>query len=52
MFSGREFNVDPERDLTGYVEFLVARSPRLLVLEEPIMMMVEAKSENLNAGLG
>ena len=52
IFSGREFNVDPARDLTGYVDFLVARSPRLLVLEAPIIMMVEAKPENLNAGLG
>ena len=52
IFSGREFNVDPARDLTGYVDFLVARSHRLLVLESPIIVMVEAKPENLNAGLG
>ena len=52
VFSGREFNVDPARDLTGYVDFLIARSPRLLVLEAPIMMLVEAKPENLNADLG
>ena len=52
VFSGREFNVDPARDLTGSVDFLIARSPRLLVLESPIIMMVEAKPENLNAGLG
>ncbi|NES81593.1 MAG: hypothetical protein F6K10_09385, partial [Moorea sp. SIO2B7] len=52
VFSGREFNVDPARDLTVYVDFLIARSPRLLVLERPIIMMVEAKPENLNAGLG
>ena len=51
VFSGREFNVDPARDLTGYVDFLIARSPRLLVLEAPIIMLVEAKPENLNAGL-
>ncbi|NET49663.1 MAG: hypothetical protein F6K09_13265 [Merismopedia sp. SIO2A8] len=52
IFSGREFNIDPEQELVGYVDFLIARSPRLLVLESPIMMMVEAKPENLNAGLG
>ncbi|NES19235.1 MAG: hypothetical protein F6K41_09975 [Symploca sp. SIO3E6] len=52
VFSGKDFNVDPAKDLTGYVDFLVARSPRLLVLEFPIIMMVEAKPENLNAGLG
>ncbi|MEM9220507.1 MAG: hypothetical protein AAGD25_40075 [Cyanobacteria bacterium P01_F01_bin.150] len=52
VFSGREFNIDPQRELVGYVDFLMARSPRLLVLESPIIMMVEAKPENLNAGLG
>ena len=52
VFSGREFNIAPQRELVGYVDFLMARSPRLLVLESPIIMMVEAKPENLNAGLG
>ncbi len=52
VFSGKEFNVDPSRELVGYVDFLIARSPRLLVLESPVVMMVEAKPENLNAGLG
>ncbi|MEL6491118.1 MAG: hypothetical protein AAFQ95_14260 [Cyanobacteria bacterium J06621_3] len=52
VFSGREFNIDPSRDLNGYVDFLIARSPRLLILEAPVMVLVEAKPENLNAGLG
>ena len=52
VFSGKEFNVAPEQDLVGYIDFLIARSPRLLVLESPVVMMVEAKPENLNAGLG
>ncbi|MBX2863352.1 MAG: hypothetical protein KTR27_07325 [Leptolyngbyaceae cyanobacterium MAG.088] len=52
VFSGKEFNVDPSQELVGYVDFLIARSPRLLVLESPVIMMVEAKPENLNAGLG
>ncbi|MDB9517495.1 hypothetical protein PN466_11100 [Roseofilum reptotaenium CS-1145] len=52
VFSGREFNIDETRQLVGYVDFLIARSPRLLVLENPVVMLVEAKPENLNAGLG
>lgn len=52
VFSGREFNIDPSRDLNGYVDFLIARSPHLLILEAPVMVLVEAKPENLNAGLG
>lgn len=50
--SGCEFTIDPARDLVGYVDFLIARSPRLLLLESPVVMLVEAKPENLNAGLG
>lgn len=52
VFSGREFNIDPSRDLNGYVDFLITKSPRLLILEAPVMMLVEATPENLNAGLG
>lgn len=52
VFSGREFNIDETRQLVGYVDFLIARSPRLLVLENPVVMLVEGKPENLNAGLG
>lgn len=27
VFSGEEFNVDPEAELTGYCDFLLSRSP-------------------------
>ncbi len=27
IFSGEEFNLDPDRNLTGYVDFLMSRSP-------------------------
>ncbi|WP_322744066.1 hypothetical protein [Planktothrix mougeotii] len=27
VFSGEEFNVQPEVDLTSYVDFLISRSP-------------------------
>lgn len=52
VFSGKEFNVDPAQGLNGYVDFLITRSPRLLVVEAPVLTIVEAKPENLNAGLG
>lgn len=52
VFSGKEFNIDPSHELVGYVDFLLTRSQRLLVLESPVVMLVEAKPENLNAGLG
>lgn len=30
VFSGEEFNVQPESGLTGYVDFLISRSPEQL----------------------
>jgi hypothetical protein len=52
LFSGKEFNVDPTRGLNGYVDFMLSGSARLLITEAPIITIVEAKPENLNAGLG
>ncbi len=52
VFSGKEFNIDPSQGLNGYVDFLITRSPRLLVVEAPVLTIVEAKPENLNAVLG
>jgi len=51
LFSGTEFNVDPKSGLTGRVDFLISRSPEQLDIEVPISILVEAKNENLNAGI-
>jgi len=52
FFSGEEFNVDPDRGLTGVCDFLISRSPEQLFPEAPVAVMVEAKKEDLKAGLG
>lgn len=52
FFSGEEFNVDPDRGLTGICDFLISRSPEQLFPEAPVAVMVEAKKEDLKAGLG
>ena len=52
VFSGEEFNVDPSRELTGYCDFLVSRSPEQLFLEAPAIVVVEAKKADIGAGLG
>jgi hypothetical protein len=52
VFSGKEFNIEPSQGLNGYVAFLITRSPRLLVVEAPVLTIVAAKPEDLNAGLG
>ena len=52
FFSGIEFNVDAEHGLTGVCDFLVSLSPILSFLEAPVIILVEAKRENLTIGFG
>lgn len=52
LFSGIEFNVDTEEGLTGVCDFLISRSPDQLSLDAPVIILVEAKKEDLTAGLG
>ncbi len=52
LFSGEEFNVDKERGLNGFCDFLLSRSTAPYVIEAPILMLVEAKRGELDAGLG
>jgi hypothetical protein len=52
VFSGEEFNVDAEADLQGYCDFLVSRSPEQLYITAPVVMLVEAKKEDLKPALG
>ncbi|MBW4527130.1 MAG: hypothetical protein KME18_18400 [Phormidium tanganyikae FI6-MK23] len=52
VFSGEEFNVAPEAELAGYVDFLISRSPEQLFIKAPVIVIVEAKKEDLKPGLG
>jgi hypothetical protein len=52
LFSGEEFNVDRERGLNGFCDFLLSRSMAPYVIEAPIVMLVEAKKGELDVGLG
>ena len=52
VFSGEEFSVQPDVDLTGYVDFLISRSPEQLYVKAPAVVLVEAKKEDLKPGLG
>lgn len=51
LFSGIEFSVDPARRLNGICDYLLSRSPSQLVLEAPVLAIVEAKREDILAGL-
>jgi hypothetical protein len=52
LFSGTEFNVDSEKNLVGYCDYILSRSKEQLTINAPIATIVEAKNENIKAGLG
>ena len=52
LFSGIEFNVDKENKLNGFCDFIISASHEQLLLSSPIVVIVEAKNENIIGGLG
>ena len=52
LFSGKEFNVDLERGLGGFCDFLISKQPEQLLIEAPVITLVEAKNDNIESGLG
>jgi len=51
FFSGKEFNIDSEKGLNGFCNFLISRSPEQLLIKTPVVALVEAKNDNLQNGL-
>ena len=52
LFSGIEFDVDASRGLNGFCDFILTKWPRQLVLTAPLVMIVEAKNDNLRSRHG
>ncbi|MBC5795622.1 hypothetical protein H5968_10790 [Sphaerospermopsis sp. LEGE 00249] len=52
LFSGEDFTVDPNLGLNGICDFLISQSPTQLEIQAPVIIIIEAKKENLNGGLG
>jgi hypothetical protein len=52
FFSGIEFNVDKEKGLAGYCDFMLSASSEQLMLSAPVVAIVEAKNENIIGGIG
>ena len=52
LFSGKEFNVLPEKGLSGFCDFLISRSPEQLLITAPVITIVEAKNDNIATGIG
>lgn len=52
LFSGEDFNVDESVGLNGVCDFLLTRSPQILEISAPAVVIVEAKKTDLKLGLG
>jgi hypothetical protein len=52
LFSGVDFPAAPEQGLAGVCDFILSRSSEQQFLSAPMVAIVEAKNENLKAGLG
>ncbi len=52
LFSGVDFNIDNEQGLNGICDFLISNSTEQLFIKSPVVTLVEAKKENIMAGLG
>ncbi len=50
VFPGYQFDVLPEKGLTGYCDFIFSKSVHTLLIEAPVFFVVEAKSDNLETG--
>ncbi len=51
LFSGISFNVDQKQGLNGTCDFIISLSEEQLALISPVITIVEAKSENITAGI-
>ncbi|MEA5596656.1 hypothetical protein [Rivularia sp. UHCC 0363] len=52
LFSGTNFDVDIEKGLNGYCDFIISRSKEQLLINAPVIIIIEAKNENIKNGLG
>ena len=51
LFSGVEFQVDAALGLTGVCDYIISKATNQVYVSAPAVMIVEAKNENIKAGL-
>lgn len=51
LFSGVDFNVDTQKGLNGFCDFIISLSKEQLFVNVPVITLVETKNENLKSGL-
>jgi hypothetical protein len=52
FFSGINLDVNKEKNLTGFCDFIISKSSEQFYMSSPIITVVEAKNESISSGLG
>lgn len=52
LFSGVDFTVDASKGLNGVCDFIVSGSKQQFLLDAPVLVIIEAKNESIQGGLG
>jgi hypothetical protein len=52
LFSGVALDADPESGLVGRCDFIIGKTPQLHYVTAPLVVIVEAKNEDIPGGLG
>ena len=52
LFSGNEFNVDAQRGLQGFCDYIISGSQEQLYISAPVTIIFEAKKEDIIGGIG
>jgi hypothetical protein len=52
IYSGERLDVAPDKGLVGECDFILTASPPMPVLQYPIAILLEAKRQDIEAGLG
>ncbi len=52
IYSGERLDIDDSKGLTGECDFLLSKGPLKYTIQSPIVALVEAKKNDITAGLG
>lgn len=52
LFSGINMDVDKNRDLSGFCDYILSKSSEQFYLSAPVLAIVEAKNDQVTNGLG
>jgi hypothetical protein len=51
FFSGYKFDVDKQKGLQGFCDYIITKATQTPYIKHPILAMVEAKNENIESGI-